>query len=140
MSGINKVILVGNLGKDPEMRYLQNETAVAAFNIATTDEWKDKDTGKKKSSTEWHRIVTFGQLAQICGEHLSKGKQVYVEGKLKTRSYEDQSQITRYITEIQANVVQVLGVKNGNKTRPSAKPGAGGQRSNSKRRDDDIPF
>ena len=140
MSGINKVILVGNLGKDPEMRYLQNETAVASFNIATTDEWKDKETGKKKSFTEWHRIVAFGQLAQICGEHLSKGKQVYVEGKLKTRSYEDKKQTTRYITEIQANVVQILGVKNGNKARPSAKPGAGNQRSNYQGRDDDIPF
>jgi single-strand DNA-binding protein len=140
MSGINKVILVGNLGKDPEIRYLQNETAVAVFSIATSDEWKDKETGKKKSFTEWHRIVTFGQLAQICGEHLSKGKQVYVEGKLKTRSYEDNNQITRYITEIRANDVQILGVRNGNKARSSAKSGAGNQRSNSQGYDHDIPF
>lgn len=140
MSGINKVILVGNLGKDPEIRYLQNETAVAVFSIATSDEWKDKETGKKKSFTEWHRILTFGPLAQICGEHLSKGKQVYVEGKLKTRSYEDNNQITRYITEIRANDVQILGVKNGNKARSSAKSGAGNQRSNSQGYDHDIPF
>ena len=140
MSGINKVILVGNLGKDPEVNYLQDGTAVASFSIATSDEWKDKKTGKKKSWTEWHRIIAYRQLAEICGEHLSKGKQVYVEGKLKTRSYEDKQQTTRHITEIQANVVQMLGAKNGNKTRSSAKPGAGDQRSNFNGRDDDIPF
>ncbi|MGD9245959.1 MAG: single-stranded DNA-binding protein [Desulfobacterales bacterium] len=140
MSGINKVILVGNLGKDPEMNYLQDGTAVASFSVATSDEWKDKKTGKKKSFTEWHRIIAYRQLAEICAEYLSKGKLVYVEGKLRTRSYEDSKQITRQITEIQANLIQMLGARNGNKARSSAKSGAGNQRSNSQGRDDDIPF
>ena len=140
MSGINKVILVGNLGKDPEMNYLQDGTAVASFSVATSDEWKDKKTGEKKSLTEWHRIIAYRQLAEICAEYLSKGKLVYVEGKLRTRSYEDSKQITRQITEIQANLIQMLGARNGNNTRSSAKSGAGGRQSSSRRRDDDIPF
>ena len=140
MPGINKVILVGNLGKDPEMRYLQDGAAVASFSIATTDEWKDKKTGKKKSWTEWHRIVAYRQLAEICGEYLSRGKLVYVEGKLKTRSYEDKNQTTRHITEVQANVVQMLGAKNDNETRSSGKLGASDQKSFSEGHDDDVPF
>jgi len=140
MSGINKVILVGNLGKDPEINYLEGGTPVASFSIATTDEWKDKKTGEKKSLTEWHRIIAYRQLAEICAEFLSKGKLVYIEGKLRTRSYEDSKQITRYITEIRANDVQILWGKNGNKARSSAKPGSGNQRSNSQGYDHDIPF
>jgi single-strand DNA-binding protein len=140
MSGINKVILVGNLGKDPEINYLEGGTPVASFSIATTDEWKDKKTGEKKSLTEWHRIIAYRQLAEICAEYLSKGKLVYVEGKLRTRSYEDSKQITRQITEIQANLIQMLGARNGNNTKSSAKSGAGGRQSSSKRRPDDIPF
>jgi single-strand DNA-binding protein len=90
--------------------------------------------------TEWHRIIAYRQLAEICAEYLSKGKLVYVEGKLRTRSYEDSKQITRQITEIQANLIQMLGARNGNNTRSSVKSGAGGRQSSSNRRDDDIPF
>ncbi|NOY69076.1 MAG: single-stranded DNA-binding protein [Deltaproteobacteria bacterium] len=108
--GINKVILVGNLGKDPEIRYTQDGQAVANFTIATTDTWKDKVTGEKREKTEWHRIVAFRRLGEICGQYLSKGKQVYIEGKLQTRSWE-QDGIKRYTTEIVANEMQMLGSK-----------------------------
>jgi single-strand DNA-binding protein len=108
MAGVNKVILVGNLGRDPEIRYTPDGTAVANFSIATSDEWKDKNTGEKRERTEWHRIVAWRRLGEICGEYLSKGSQVYVEGKLQTRSWE-QDGITRYMTEIVASTVQFLG-------------------------------
>jgi len=85
MAGVNKVVLIGRLGKDPEIRYFKDGTAVANFTIATSEEWKDKETGDKKERTEWHRIVAFRRLGEICGEYLSKGRQVYIEGKLQTR-------------------------------------------------------
>lgn len=113
MAGINKVILVGRLGKDPEIRYTPDGTAVANFSIATSDEWKDKNTGEKKERTEWHRIVAWRRLGEICGEFLSKGRQVYVEGKLQTRSWE-QDGVTRYTTEIVATDVQFLGGRDPN--------------------------
>ena len=87
MAGINKVILVGNLGKDPEVSYTQSGTAVAKFSIATSEKWTDKGTGEKKDKTEWHRITAFGKLGEICGEYLAKGKQVYIEGRLQYGSY-----------------------------------------------------
>ncbi len=108
MAGINKVILVGNLGKDPEVRYMNDGTPVANFNIATSEEWTDKQTGDKRNRTEWHRIVAWRRLGEICGQYLSKGRQVYIEGKLQTRSWE-QDGITRYTTEIIASTVQFLG-------------------------------
>lgn len=108
MAGVNKVLLVGRLGKDPEVKYFTSGDAVCNFSIATSENWKDKNTGEKKEKTEWHRIVVFRKLAEICGEYLSKGKQVYVEGKLQTRSYE-QGGSTRYVTEIVADQVQFLG-------------------------------
>jgi len=108
MAGINKVILIGRLGSDPEVRYTPDGTAVANFSIATSDEWTDKNSGEKKERTEWHRIVAWRRLGEICGEYLSKGRQVYVEGKLQTRSWEKDG-ITRYSTEIIANDVQFLG-------------------------------
>lgn len=108
MSGINKVIIVGRLGQDPEMRYFADGTAVTNFSIATSDEWKDKNTGEKKEKTEWHRVVAFRKLAEICGKYLSKGRQVYIEGKLQTRSWEKDG-VTRYTTEIVANDMQMLG-------------------------------
>ncbi len=108
MSGINKVILIGNLGRDPEVRYTPDGAAVANFSIATSEQWKDKATGEKKERTEWHRIVAFRRLGEICGEYLSKGKQVYIEGRLQTRSWEKDG-ITRYTTEIVASDVQFLG-------------------------------
>ena len=104
MAGINKVILVGNLGQDPEVRYTQDGTAVATFSIATSESWKDKTTGDKKERTEWHRIVAWRKLGEICGEYLSKGRQVYVEGKLQTRSWEKDG-VTRYTTEVVATDV-----------------------------------
>jgi len=109
MAGINKVILIGNLGGDPEVRYTPSGDAVANFNIATSEEWKDKDTGEKKVRTEWHRIVAWRRLGEICGEYLSKGKQVYVEGRIQTNAWEDKEGNKRYTTEIVANTVQFLG-------------------------------
>ena len=108
MAGINKVILVGRLGRDPEIRYTPDGTAVANFSIATSEEWKDKNTGEKRERTEWHRIVAWRRLGELCGEYLSKGRQVYVEGKLQTRSWE-QDGVTRYMTEIVASDIQFLG-------------------------------
>lgn len=110
MSGINKVIIVGRLGKDPETRYLNDGRAVTNFSVATSDEWKDKNTGEKKEKTEWHRIVVFGPLAATCGKYLSKGRQVYIEGKLQTRTW-DKDGVKQYSTEIVANDVQFLGDK-----------------------------
>ena len=89
MAGMNKVILIGNLGKDPEIRYTPSGTAVANFSIATSESWTDKESGEKRERTEWHRIVAWGKLAEICGEYLHKGKQVYVEGRIQTRDWED---------------------------------------------------
>ncbi|MBW2585265.1 MAG: single-stranded DNA-binding protein, partial [Deltaproteobacteria bacterium] len=98
MAGINKVILIGNLGGDPEVRYTPSGDAVANFNIATSEEWKDKDTGEKKVRTEWHRIVAWRRLGEICGEYLSKGRQVYVEGRIQTNAWEDKEGNKRYTT------------------------------------------
>ena len=113
MAGINKAIIVGRLGRDPEVRYTPDGTAVANFSIATSEEWKDKNTGEKKERTEWHRIVAWRRLGEICGEYLSKGRQVYVEGKLQTRSWE-QDGVTKYSTEIVASDVQFLGGRDDN--------------------------
>lgn len=137
MAGVNKVILIGNLGRDPEMRYFPDGTAVANFSIATSDEWKDKDTGEKKERTEWHRIVAFRQLAEICGKYLEKGKQVYIEGKLQTRSWE-QDGVTRYTTEIVANEMRMLGGKGSSGERQYPAPDAGDEHPDYS--DDDIPF
>lgn len=105
---INKVILIGNLGKDPEVKYLQNSDAVCNFSVATTEKWKDKSTGEKREKTEWHSIVAWRRLAEICGEYLSKGSKVYVEGKLQTRSWEDKDGATRYKTEIVISEMKML--------------------------------
>lgn len=106
--GVNKVILIGRLGTDPEMKYTNTGTPVCNLNIATSETWLDKD-GQKKDRTEWHRIVVWSKLAQVCGEYLKKGRQVYVEGRLQTRSWQDKSGNKRYTTEIIANSVQFLG-------------------------------
>ena len=108
MAGVNKVILVGNLGADPEMRYTPGGMAVANFKLATSENFKDKE-GNKQTKTEWHRVVAFGKLAEICGEYLSKGKQVYIEGKIQTRSWEDKDGNKKYTTEIVVNIMQMLG-------------------------------
>ncbi|HEX9948825.1 MAG TPA: single-stranded DNA-binding protein [Thermodesulfobacteriota bacterium] len=108
MLGVNKVILVGNLGADPEVRYSSTGTAVANFRIATSENWTNKEGGKE-TRTDWHRVVAFGKLGEICAEYLSKGKQVYVEGKLRTRSWEDKEGKKRWITEVVASNMVMLG-------------------------------
>lgn len=111
MASINKVIIVGNLGKDPEMRTFPSGDQVANVTIATTDKWKDKQTGEAKEHTEWHRVVFNGRLAEIVGQYLRKGSQVYVEGSLRTRKWTDQSGAEKYSTEIRADQMQMLGGK-----------------------------
>jgi single-strand DNA-binding protein len=107
---VNKAILIGNLGRDPEIRYTPSGMAVANFTIATNERWKDKN-GEQQERTEWHRIVVWGRLAEICGEYLTKGKQVYLEGRLQTREWEDKEGNRRFTTEIVANNMQMLGTK-----------------------------
>ena len=107
--GINKVILVGNLGQDPEVRYTTSGAAVTNITVATTESWTDKNTGQKQEKTEWQRVVFFGRLAEIAGEYLRKGRQVYIEGRLQTRKWQDKSGQDRYTTEIVANEMQMLG-------------------------------
>ena len=113
MASVNKVILVGNLGKDPESRYMPNGDAVVNITLATTDTWKDKGTGEKKEATEWHRVVFFRKLAEIAGQYLKKGSQVYIEGALKTRKWQDKDGQERYTTEIVADSMQMLGSRQG---------------------------
>ncbi|MCI5061396.1 single-stranded DNA-binding protein [Algiphilus sp.] len=107
--GINKVILVGNLGQDPEVRYTANGTAVANLRIATTESWRDKQSGEQRENTEWHTVVLFGKTAEIASQYLKKGRQVFIEGKLQTRKWQDKSGNDRYSTEIVANDMQMLG-------------------------------
>ena len=113
MASVNKVILVGNLGKDPETRYAPSGDAVVNITLATTDSWKDKASGEKKEATEWHRVVFFGKLAEIAGQYLKKGRQVYVEGALKTRKWQGQDGQDRYTTEIVASEMKMLGSREG---------------------------
>lgn len=143
---VNKVILVGNLGKDPEVRYTQTGSAVANFSLATSEQWNDKD-GKRQERTEWHNIVVWGKSAEHCGQYLSKGRQVFVEGSIRTRSYDDKSGNKRYITEVVAQRVQFLGSGGGSRGPAAgmdsgsvddmAMGGMGGGQPPS---DDDIPF
>jgi single-strand DNA-binding protein len=141
MAGINKVILIGNLGRDPEVRYTPDGRAVTNFSIATSFEWKDKDSGEKKEKTEWHRIVAFGKLGEICGEYLSKGKQTYVEGRLQTRSWEKDG-ATHYTTEIIATDVRFLGAKDSQASYRNANEQQISESSPTftEQVDDDIPF
>jgi single-strand DNA-binding protein len=111
--GVNKVILVGNLGKDPEVRNMPNGNIVANITLATTESWKDKQSGEQQEKTEWHRIVMFRRLGEIAGEYLKKGSQVYIEGKLQTRKWQDNSGNERYTTEIVASEMQMLGGRGG---------------------------
>jgi len=140
-NGLNKAILIGNLGRDPEVRYTPSGVAVANFTIATSENWTNKE-GQKETRTEWHRIVAFGKLAEICGEYLSKGRQVYIEGRIQTRDWEDKEGIKRYTTEIVANQMLMLGGRDmgdsGRSQDPptSEFPGSPGPGPE----DDDIPF
>ena len=145
--GINKVILIGNLGKDPEVRYMPNGNAVANVTVATSESWKDKNTGETQERTEWHRVVFFRRLAEIVGEYLKKGSKVYIEGKLQTRKWQDQNGQDRYTTEIVADQMQMLDSRGGGGSSSSFGGGGGsepppaGQASGSGSDfDDDIPF
>jgi single-strand DNA-binding protein len=113
MASVNKAIIVGNLGRDPETRYMPNGEAVTNIAVATTDSWKDKATGEKKEQTEWHRITFYRKLAEIAGQYLKKGSQVYLEGRLQTRKWTDKDGVERYTTEIIADTMQMLGSKGG---------------------------
>ena len=145
--GINKVIIIGNLGRDPEVRYMSDGTAVANFSVATSEFWKDKQTGEKKERTEWHRIVAWRSLGELCGKYLSKGRQVYIEGKLQTRSWEKDG-VTHYSTEIIASDVQFLGGRDESTGAGAGRPAARNQMADqgypeppmADTRDDDIPF
>ncbi|MEE4112108.1 MAG: single-stranded DNA-binding protein [Desulfobacteraceae bacterium] len=151
--GINKVILVGNLGQDPEIRYTADGRPIANFSIATSESWKDKNSGEKREKTEWHRVVVFGKLAEICGEYLSKGRQVYIEGKLQTRKWQGQDGQDRYTTEVVVDsfngVMQMLGTREGGGGGPRSAAGGGGgypqdqgypQQPYQNDKEDDIPF
>ena len=155
MASVNKVILIGNLGQDPEVKYMPSGGAVTNISIATTENWKDKATGEKKEKTEWHRVVFFNRLAEIVGEYLRKGSQVYIEGQLRTRKWQDQSGADRYSTEIVAREMTMLGGKSGgssdyNSTPQQQDSGAPSQQAqapaesqapqNFDNFDDDIPF
>ncbi|QNS02107.1 MAG: single-stranded DNA-binding protein [Buchnera aphidicola (Pentalonia nigronervosa)] len=121
--GINKVILIGHLGQDPDVRYMPNGNAVVNMTLATSEHWKDKNTGENKEKTEWHRVVLFGKLAEIAGEYLRKGSQVYIEGSLQTRKWQDQNGLERYTTEIIVNIsgtMQMLGSRNVNSSTMSS--------------------
>ncbi|MDU4290942.1 single-stranded DNA-binding protein [Mixta calida] len=131
--GVNKVILVGNLGQDPEVRYMPNGGAVANITLATSESWRDKQTGETKEKTEWHRVVLFGKLAEVAGEYLRKGSQVYIEGSLQTRKWQDQSGQERYTTEVVVNVggtMQMLGGRQNGGAGTQASGGMGGGGNN----------
>ena len=155
MASVNKVILIGNLGADPETRYLPSGDAITNIRIATSETWKDKNTGDKKEATEWHRVVLFGKLATVAGEYLRKGRPVYIEGRIRTNKWTDKDGQDRYSTEIVANEMKLLGSREGGETAPmppdmsnaapagarssqggGGKPATGGFGD----MDDDIPF
>ncbi|MDP2170356.1 MAG: single-stranded DNA-binding protein [Rhodocyclaceae bacterium] len=125
MASVNKVILVGHLGKDPEMRYMPNGDAVCNITVATSDTWTDKSSGEKKEATEWHRVAMFRRLAEISGQYLKKGSQVYVEGALKTRKWQDKDGNDRYTTEIIADEMKMLGKREGMGDAPPRESGGG---------------
>jgi single-strand DNA-binding protein len=153
MASVNKVILIGNLGRDPEVRYMPSGDAVANISIATTETWKDKN-GEKQEKTEWHRVAMFGKTAEIAGEYLKKGSQVYIEGRLETRKWTDKEGQERYTTEIRADRMQMLGSRSGGSERmappeddapraaaaPAKKSGGAAKGSSLEDLEDDIPF
>ena len=153
--GVNKVILIGNLGADPETRAMPSGTTVANLRIATSESWRDKQTGEQQERTEWHRVAFFGRLAEVAGEYLRKGSQVYIEGSLRTRKYTDKQGNERYSTEIIGNELQMLGGRGGGAGAGAAAPassggapayaeessgGGAGTSARSEEFDDDIPF
>lgn len=148
MASVNKVIIVGNVGRDPETRYMPSGDAVTNISVATSDRYKDKQTGEMKENTEWHRIAFFGKLAEIAGQYLKKGSQVYVEGRLRTRKWTDQSGQEKYSTEIIADSMQMLGARmagSGDAAEPRSRSKPTDSTSNQApaglgTMDDDIPF
>ena len=145
--GVNKVILVGNLGQDPEVRYSPNGGAIANISVATSESWKDKNTGEQVDKTEWHRVVFFRRLAEIAGEYLKKGSKVYIEGKLQTRKWQDKNGQDRYTTEIVANEMQMLDSRGGSANFSQDEPAAASNTGSAPAAntppadfDDDIPF
>lgn len=135
MAGVNKVILLGNLGKDPEVRYLEGGTAVAKFTIATSETYKDRTSGERKTSTEWHNIVVWRELAEIAEKYLKKGSQIYVEGKLRSRQWQDKDGNARYTNEIVADTMQMIGKRDDSSNESSSSDFE--QENNG---DDDLPF
>ena len=145
--GVNKAIIVGNLGRDPEVRYSASGSAIANVTVATTDSWKDRQSGERQERTEWHRVVFFNRLAEIAGEYLKKGSQVYIEGRIQTRKWEDKDGNDRWTTEIVANEMQMLGSRGGGELQDAPAQNYGGGQSrgaassaNDSDFDDDIPF
>ncbi len=155
--GINKAILIGNLGNDPDIRYTASGTAIANISLATAESWRDKESGEQQERTEWHRVVFFGRLAEIVGEYLRKGSQVYVEGRIQTRKWQDKEGNDRYTTEVVANEMQMLGSRGGasanynapanaptnhpqNKAAPDKPAAASPNAAPADDFDDDIPF
>ena len=141
--GVNKVILIGNLGRDPEVRYSPNGGAIANLTLATSEAWKDKNTGEQVEKTEWHRVVFFRRLAEIAGEYLKKGSKVYIEGKLQTRKWQDKDGNDRYTTEIVANEMQMLDSRGGSASYNQEEPAMASSQQESMPAgdfDDDIPF
>lgn len=154
MASVNKVILVGNLGKDPETRYMSGGDAVCNITVATSESWKDKNTGEKREITEWHKVVFYRKLAEIAGQYLRKGSSVYVEGRIRTRKWQDKDGNDRYTTEIEATEMQMLGSRQSGgqsdqggyqqpQSRPAANPGQQPRQQQRQAYDDlsdDIPF
>ena len=154
MASVNKVILIGNLGKDPEVRYAPSGSAICNITVATSRQWKDKTSGEKQEETEWHRVTFFDRLAEVAGEYLKKGKSVYIEGRLKTRKWTDKEGVERYSTDILADEMKMLGSREGGddagggqRSAPAARPAAGKPAAAAAKSssgfadmDDDIPF
>jgi single-strand DNA-binding protein len=158
MASVNKVILIGNLGKDPEVRYAPSGSAICNITVATSRTWKDKTTGEKQEETEWHRVTFFDRLAEVAGEYLKKGKSVYIEGRLKTRKWTDKEGVERYSTDILADEMKMLGSREGmggddasgggQRSAPAPRPAAGRPAASAPAKsstglddmDDDIPF
>ncbi|MDR0564568.1 MAG: single-stranded DNA-binding protein [Azoarcus sp.] len=158
MASVNKVILIGNLGRDPEIRYMTSGEAVCNLSLATTDTWNDKSSGERREATEWHRVVMYRKLAEIAGQYLKKGSQVYIEGSLRTRKWQDKDGSDRYTTEINANEMKMLGRREGGGEAPmprddqsrtpdsgqatptASKTPSGGDAGGFGNFDDDIPF
>lgn len=142
MASVNKVILIGHLGQEVQIRYMPNGDAVARINLATTDTWKDKNSGEKKQATEWHRLVIYRKLAEIAGQYLKKGSQIYIEGRLRTQKWTDKQDIERYTTEIVVDTLQMLGRKDSSDQQSSncTTSATGTDNYNGSFDDDDIPF